>query len=107
MLSRLLALLCLLAVAASAELPPKATDYAGTVTAVTDTSITVKGQIGTRIFQVYPGTVFGKTNRQKLSDFKPGSQVIVVFSDVTGVVKAENIRHPDPVKPKPAPKPQP
>ena len=100
MLLRLAAILILLTFVAQGALPPKATDYAGTVVAVNEQAITVQGKIGTRVFQIYPGTVFGKGARQKLADFKPGSQVIVVFSEMAGVSKAENIRTPEPAKPK-------
>ena len=103
MLHRLVAFFFALTLAAQAVLPPKATDYAGKVVAVTDKAITVQGKIGTRVFQIYPGTIFGKGGRQKLADFKPGTPVIVVFSELTGVVKAENIRTEEPPKPK-APK---
>lgn len=99
-----LALFCL-AVAAPAALPPKATDFAGTVVAVTPQTITVQGKIGPRLFHLYPGTIFGKGNRQKLADFKPGSYVIVVFSEAFGTSKAENIRSEAAPKPKIAPKP--
>jgi hypothetical protein len=102
MLLRLAAILFTLALAAPAALPPKPTDYAGTVVAVNEKAITVQGKIGTRVFQIYPGTIFGKGNRQKLADFKPGSNVIVVFSEMGGISKAENIRTPEPPKPKKA-----
>lgn len=104
MLSRLAAILIVLTLFTHAALPPRPTDYAGTVVAANEQAITVQGKIGTRVFQIYPGTIFGKGNRQKLSDFKPGTPVIVVFSELTGVVKAENIRTADKPKPKPAPK---
>jgi hypothetical protein len=99
MLLRLVALLLTLTLTASAELPPRPTDYAGTVVAVNEKAITVQGKIGTRVFQIYPGTIFGKGNKQKLSSFQPGGQVIVVFSEMGGVSKAENIRTPEPPKP--------
>jgi hypothetical protein len=105
MLLRLVAFLFVLTLVARAVLPPKATDYAGKVVAVNEQAITVQGKIGTRVFQIYPGTIYGKGGRQKLADFKPGSPVIVVFSELTGVVKAENIRTEEPPKPKPPKKP--
>jgi hypothetical protein len=85
---------------AIAGLPPKPTDYAGTVVAANEQAITVQGKIGTRVFPIYPGTVFGKGGRQKLADFKPGTPVIVVFSEITGIVRAENIRTAEAPKPK-------
>src|SRR6187399_570854 len=53
--------------AAIAALPPKATDYKGTVVEVTSKAITVQGKIGTRVFPIYPGTIFGKGGKQKFS----------------------------------------
>jgi hypothetical protein len=100
MLLRLAAILAVLILASPAALPPKATDFTGSVVAVNDQSVTVQGKVGTRVFQIYPGTIFGKGNRQKLADFKPGSNVIVVFSEAGGVSKAENIRTPEAPKPK-------
>ena len=99
MLLRLVALLFTLTLAASAALPPRPTDYAGTVVAADEKKITVQGKIGTRVFYLYPGTIYGKGNRQKLADLKPGSPVIVVFSEMAGVSKAENVRTPEPPKP--------
>ena len=104
MLLRLVTILFFLALAGQAALPPKATDYAGNVVAVHERAITVQGKIGTRVFEIYPGTIFGKGGRQKLADFKPGTPVIVVFSELTGIVKAENIRTAEPPKPKAPPK---
>jgi hypothetical protein len=89
---------------AHAVLPPKAIQYEGKVVTATATAITVQGKIGTRVYQIYPGTIFGRGNKSKLANFTPGTPVIVVFSDVGGVVKAENIRNPD-LDRKPAPKP--
>lgn len=79
-------------VAAQAATLPKATDYSGTVVAATDKVITVQGKVGQRNFDIYPGTVMGKGNKQKLADFKPGTPVIIVFSEEFGKYKAENIR---------------
>ena len=104
MLVRIAAALILLIVATQAALPPKVTDYQGTVVAATDKYIMVQGKIGTRVFEIYSGTIFGKGGKQKLADFKPGTPVIVVFSELTGVVKAENIRTVEPPKPKPVKK---
>jgi hypothetical protein len=81
---------------------PKAIDFQGTVTAINDTSVTVQSPKGTRVFAIYPGTVFGQRAKGKLADFKPGDTVIVVFSDLAGQVKAENIRNPADDKKKPA-----
>ena len=100
MLVRIAAAMILLVLAAHAALPPKVTDYAGTVVAATDKYIMVQGKVGTRVFEIYSGTIFGKGGKQKLADFKPGTPVIVVFSELTGVVKAENIRTVEPPKPK-------
>jgi hypothetical protein len=105
MLLRLAAILFVLTLVTRAALPPKATDYAGNVVAANEQAITVQGKIGTRVFQIYPGTIFGKGGRQKLADFKPGTPVIVVFSELTGIVKAENIRTAEPPKPKAPAKP--
>ena len=101
MLLRIAAILAVLILAAPAALPPRPTDFAGTVVAATEQAITVQGKIGTRVFQIYPGTIFGKGNKQKLADFIPGTPVIVVFSEMAGVSKAENIRTNTPPKPKP------
>jgi hypothetical protein len=103
MLLRLGAFLFALTAAAPAALPPRPTDYAGTVVAANEKAITVQGKIGTRVFYLHPGTIFGKGNRQKLADFTPGAPVIVVFSEAGGISKAENIRTPEPPKP-PRPK---
>src|SRR5687768_2583664 len=68
MLLRLAAILFVLTLVTHAALPPKATDYAGTIVAVNEKAITVQGKIGTRVFQIYPGTIFGKGASQKLAD---------------------------------------
>jgi hypothetical protein len=93
----------LLASHAFAVLPAKPTDYSGKVVAVSPQSISVEGRIGTRVFAIYPGTIFGRGAKGKLSDFFVGTPVTVVFSDTAGALKAENIRKSDPPK-KPAPK---
>jgi len=87
--------------AAIAALPPKATEYKGTVLEVTPRAITVQGKIGTRVFLIHPGTIFGKGAKQKPSDFKPGTHVTVVFSEISGIVKAENVRTSTPAAKKP------
>lgn len=97
----ILALIIPLAVA-HARLAPKPTEYEGTVVACNEKGIMVQGRIGTRWFPFYPGTVLGKGHSQKISDFKPGVPVKVVFSEITGIVKAENVRT---NTPKPPPKP--
>jgi Cu/Ag efflux protein CusF len=81
----------------------KNTDWEGSVAAISDTSITVKNPKGTRVFAIYPGTVFGQRASKKLSDFKVGDTVHVVFSEVGAQAKAENIRNPEQDK-KPAQK---
>jgi hypothetical protein len=88
----------------SGALPKPITDWEGSVTAITESSITVQNPKGTRIFTIYPGTVFGKGGRKKLGDFKVGDIVHVVFGEQMGKARAENIRHPSEDK-KPAPKP--
>ena len=109
-LRHLLLALILLTSFASAALPQKAIQYEGTVVSATDAAITVQGKGGARVYQIYPGTVFGRGNKSKLADFTPGSPVIVIFSDVAGALKAENIRNPSldkkpkaPAKPPAAP----
>jgi hypothetical protein len=103
----LLVLLSLLfcPIAGHAVLPPKNVEYKGRITAVTPKDITVQGKNSPRVFLIYPGTVFGAGARQKLADFKPGGYVTVVFSEITGIVKAENIRTTAPPKPKAPPAP--
>jgi hypothetical protein len=91
---------------ALAILPAKPTDYAGKVVAVSPQSISVDGRIGTRVFAIYPGTIFGRGAKGKLSDFPVGAKVTIVYSELAGALKAENIRISDPPK-KPAPKPAP
>lgn len=87
-MATLFALVC----AAPAAFPPKPTEFDGTVVACGPKGIIVRGRIGTRLFPIYEGTVFGAGRSQKLADFKPGTYVRVVFSEITGIVKAENIR---------------
>ena len=91
-------------VSSPAKLPAKATDFQGAITAVTETSVTVKNPKGTRVFEIYPGTVFGQRAKGKFSDLKPGENVIVVFSEAGGKAKAENIRNPADDKKKPVAK---
>lgn len=74
--------------------PQQSTDWEGTVTLISETSITVKNEKGTKAFAIYPGTVFGQRAKGALSDFKVGDTVRVVFSEVGGQAKAENIRNP-------------
>lgn len=89
---------------ADAELPKKNTEFDGHIAAIDAASITVKGDKGTRKFQIYPGTVFGQRASRKLADFTVGERVHVVFSDTAGQVKAENIRNPEEDRKKPAKK---
>lgn len=97
LLSSLLAIVLFLFAAtprAAGALPKINTDFEGSVTAISDTSITVKNPQATRTFVIYPGTVFGQRASGKLSDFKVGSTVHVVFGESLGQAKAENIRNP-------------
>lgn len=102
-LRHLLIALTLATSSALAAMPPKPIQFEGEIVSATDAAITVKGKGATRVYQIYPGTVFGKGNKSKLADFTPGTHVIVIFSNVGGVVKAENIRNPS-LDPKPKPK---
>ncbi len=70
------------------------TDYAGIVTVVSDTSISIKGEQGTRVFQIHPGTLYGSRGKGKLTDFPVGSLAIASFSKEGSVRKAENIHKP-------------
>lgn len=79
------------------------TDWEGTVTAISDSSITVQNPKGTRAFSIYPGTVFGQGGKKTLAAFKVGDIVHVIFGQNMGKDRAENIRHPSEDK-KPAPK---
>jgi ribosomal protein S1 len=81
--------------ASDAKLPPKTTEFEGTIASINETGVTVKGPKGTRSFTIYPGTIFGQRAKAKLSDFKPGDPVLVVFTDVGTQAKAENIRNPE------------
>jgi hypothetical protein len=91
-----------------AALPPPSTQWDGVITAINPTSVTVQNPKGTKAFVIYPGTVFGQRAAKKISDFKVGDNVRVVFSTVGAQMKAENIRNPDddkkPAKKKPAAK---
>jgi hypothetical protein len=82
-------------VAAKPAKQAPATQFDGTITTISDTSITVKGATGTKSFTIHPGTVFGQRAAKKLSDFKAGDNVRVVFTTDLGQLKAENIRNPD------------
>ena len=84
-------------------LPAPITEWDGVITAINPTSVAVQSPKGTRSFAIYPGTVFGQRAAKKVSDFKVGDKVRVVFSSVGTQTKAENIRNPDDDK-KPAPK---
>ena len=71
------------------------TQWDGVIAAINETSVTVKNPKGTKAFAIHPGTVFGQRAAKKLSDFKVGDNVLVVFSNTAGQLKAENIRNPD------------
>ena len=71
------------------------TQWDGAITAINETSVTVKNPKGTKSFAIHPGTVFGQRAAKKLSDFKVGDNVLVIFGNTAGQLKAENIRHPD------------
>jgi hypothetical protein len=73
---------------------PRPFDFEGDITAITATSVTVRGQKGARTFAIYPGTVFGQRAKATFADFKTGEHVIVVFSEEGGKAKAENLRNP-------------
>ena len=94
------------AIAAPAKAQPRPFDFDGTIAAISETSVTVKGAKTTRTFAVHPGTVFGQRAKAALADFKPGDHVIVVFSEEVGKAKAENIRNPANDKVKAAAKPK-
>ncbi|MEO6741363.1 MAG: hypothetical protein ABIP20_14020 [Chthoniobacteraceae bacterium] len=87
-------ILFLTASLSQAKPAPKPFDFEGDITAITATSVTVKGQKGTRTFAIYPGTVFGQRAKATFADFKAGEHVIVVFSEGGGQTKAENLRNP-------------
>ena len=80
-----------------------ATQFDGTITAVSDKAVIVKGATGEKTFAIHQGTVFGQGAKKKLADFKAGDHVLVIFSTAAGQLKAENIRNPDDDR-KPAPK---
>ena len=79
--------------APAAVLP--ATQFDGTITAISDKAVIVKGATTEKTFVIHPGTVFGQGAKKKLADFKAGDHVLVIFSTATGQFKAENIRNPD------------
>ncbi len=82
-------------VSAPAKPQPRPFDFDGTIAAISETSVTVKGAKATRTFAIYPGTVFGQRAKATFSSFKAGAHVIVVFSEEGGKAKAENIRNPE------------
>ncbi len=84
-----------LPVAAKPAKQASATQFDGSIAAISDTSITVKGAAGTKSFAIHAGTVFGQRAAKKISDFKVGDNVRVVFSTDLGQLKAENVRNPD------------
>ena len=87
----------------SAALPPPSIEWDGTISAINEKSVAVQNPKGTKVFAVYPGTVFGQRASKTISDFKVGDHVLVIFSTSGTQTKAENIRNPDADK-KPAPK---
>jgi hypothetical protein len=95
----LLAVVFILAGAAplshAAPPPKESTDFEGSIKAISATSITVQGPKGTKVFRIYPGTVFGQRAAKQLSDFTVNEKVRVVFSEAAGKAQAENIRNPD------------
>ena len=90
-------ILCLFAAApfSSAALPLPIIEWDGTIAAINEKSIAVQNPKGTKVFAIYPGTVFGQRALKKISDFKVGDHVLVIFSTVGTQTKAENIRNPD------------
>ena len=72
-----------------------ATQFDGTITAISDKAVIVKGATGEKTFAIHQGTVFGQGAKKKVSDFKAGDHVLVIFSIGGGQLKAENIRNPD------------
>ena len=84
-------------------MPAPNTEWDGLITAINPTSVAVQSPKSTKVFVIYPGTVFGQRAAKKVSDFKVGDKVRVVYSSVGTQTKAENIRNPDDDK-KPGPK---
>jgi len=80
-----------------------ATQFDGTITAISDKAVIVKGSMGEKTFAIHQGTDFGQGAKKKLADFKAGDHVLVIFSTAGGQLKAENVRNPDDDR-KPAPK---
>lgn len=101
MIARLLIALLLITLTAHAALPAKNVEFRGYITTINKAEVIIKGTIGTRAFVIYPGTVFGRGGHQKLANFKSGMHVTVIFSEVLGVAKVENIRPSSPPKPRP------
>jgi hypothetical protein len=90
----------------NAALPPPSTEWEGTITSINATSVAVQSPKGTKVFAIYPGTVFGQRAAKKISDFKVGDNVRVVFSTAGSQMKAENIRNPEADKKPAAKKPK-
>ena len=84
-------------------LPLPIIEWEGVIAALNPTSVAVQSPKGVKVFSIYPGTVFGQRAAKKISDFKVGDKVRVIFSTVGTQTKAENIRNPDDDK-KPGPK---
>ena len=75
--------------------PAPNTEWDGVIAAINPTSVAVQSPKGTKVFAIYPGTVFGQRAAKKVSDFKTGDKVRVVYSTIGTQTKAENIRNPD------------
>jgi hypothetical protein len=75
--------------------PAPNTEWNGVIAAINATSIAVQSPKGTKVFAIYPGTVFGQRASKTISDFKVGDKIRVVYSTVGTQTKAENIRNPD------------
>lgn len=87
-----------------AALPLPNIQWEGVIAAINPTSVAVQNPKGTKVFAIYPGTVFGQRAAKKISDFKVGDKVLVIFSTTGTQTKAENIRNPDDDKVKAAKK---
>ena len=72
-----------------------ATQFDGTITAISDKAVIVKGATGEKTFAIHQGTVFGQGAKKKVADFKAGDHVLIIFSIGGGQLKAENVRNPD------------
>lgn len=82
----------------------KSPEVQGTIASISATAVSVKGPKGVKSFAIHPGTVFGQRAAMTIADFKVGDNVIVIYSEQSGKVRAENIRNPAMDKVKPAKK---